>query len=234
MNKYRNIIIYSAVFATLALVSGLITFRVMVTRMTVEVPDLAGMELAQADRALEDRGLYLKVIGSKNDGSIPRGHVISQDVQAGSKMKGMGEVKVIVSKGPAVENIPGVVGEQIDEAMKLFTQKGLEARVVKVHSDTVEENTVIAQWPLPEDWDGQNITLVTSLGAYTVEYFCPSFEGLLKDDALTLARQLGLNVELTAAKSEPSAVEDQKPLPGETIAKGDTVYLQLKGVENYD
>lgn len=234
MNRYLKFIFYCATFIALVAISGFVTFRVMITRMTVEVPDLTGMKLAQADKALEDRGLYLKVIGEDNDARIPSGQVLNQDIPAGSKVKGMGEIKVIVSKGPAVEKIPGVVGEQISEALKLFTQKGLEAKVVKVHSDTVEEDTIIAQWPAPEDWEGQNITLVASLGSYKVNYYCPSLIGLLKNDALTLARELGLNVELTVANSEPSAVESQKPLPGETIAKGDTIYLKLKGVESYD
>lgn len=233
-DKHKKIATYSVIFFALAALSAYVTFRVMVTRMTVEVPDLSGMELASADKALEDRGLYLKVIGQENDTSIPRGHVLSQDIPAGSKIQGAGEVKVIVSKGPAVEKIPGVVGEQIGEALKLFTQKGLEAKVIKVHSNTVDEDTVIAQWPEPEDWEGQNVTLVSSLGFYKVKYYCPSFIGLIKDDALTLARELGLNVEMTAAYSEPSAVESQKPLPGETIAEGETLYLQLKGVDIYD
>ncbi len=118
--------------------------------------------------------------------------------------------------------------------MKLFTQKGLEISVVRVHSNTVEEDTILAQSPAPEEWNGQPITLLSSLGPYRVTYYCPSFVGLLRDDALMLARELGLNIELTEAGSGPSAVDSQKPLPGETIAKGDTLYLQLKGVEFYD
>lgn len=234
MNRFLKLISYLAIFAVLAAGSAFVTYRVMISRMTVEVPDLTGMDLTQADRALESRGLYMKVTGEDHDMSIPMGHIIGQDTPPGTKIKGMGEVKVVVSKGPAIRKIPGVVGEKIEEALKLFTQKGLEVKVVKVHSDTVEEDTVIAQSPAPEKWEGQSITLVASLGPYRVVYYCPSFVGLLKDDALMLARELGLNVELTEADAGYSAVESQKPLPGETIAKGDTLYLQLKGVEYYD
>jgi serine/threonine-protein kinase len=233
MKRLLKLFAYFVVFAALATGSAYVTYRVMITRMTVEVPDLTGMNLNEADRALEARGLYLGVAGEDHDLQIPTGHVLSQDISAGEKVKGMAEIKVVVSKGPAVKLIPGVVGEKFAEALKLFTQKGLEVKVVKVHSDTVEEDTVIAQWPAPEDWKGQNITVVASEGRYEVSYYCPSFLGLIKEDALMLASELGLNVELTEVDAEEVMVASQKPLPGEKIASGSTLYLQLKGVE-YD
>jgi beta-lactam-binding protein with PASTA domain len=233
MKRALRIFLYLLIFAALVAGSTFITYRVMITRMTVEVPDLEGMSLAEADSALESRGLYLKVAGEDNDLQIPSGHVLSQDVAPGEKIKGMAEIKVVVSKGPAIKLIPGVVGENLDEALKLFTQKGLEVKVVKVHSDTTAQNSIIAQWPSPEDWEGQNITLVVSEGPYEVSYYCPSFLGLLKEDALSLARELGLNVELTEAAEGEATVASQKPLPGEKILRGGTLYLQLKGVE-YD
>jgi beta-lactam-binding protein with PASTA domain len=233
MKKVLNIVALIAAFAVLATASTYVTYRLMITRMTVEVPDLTGMALNEADRALESRGLYLEVSGEDHDLQIPVGHVLSQDISAGEKVRGMAEIKVVVSKGPAVKLIPGVVGEKLGEALKLFTQKGLDVRVVKVHSNTIEEDTVIAQWPAPEDWEGQNITVVASDGRYEVSYYCPSFLGLIKEDALMLARELGLNVELTETNDAEVMVESQKPLPGEKIASGGTLYLELKGVE-YD
>ncbi|MGD2079916.1 MAG: PASTA domain-containing protein, partial [Nitrospirota bacterium] len=61
-----------------------------------------------------------------------------------------------------------------------------------------------------------------------------SFIGLLKADALMLARELGLNVEIEAPEAEPVVVEEQKPLPGEQIASGDILYLKFSEVESYD
>lgn len=234
MKRLLRPLAYVAIFAALLAGSAFVTYRVMITRMTVEVPDLSGMDLTQADRALEARGLYLKVTGEENDISVPKGHIISQDIPPGTDIKGMGEIKVVVSKGPAVKKIPDVVGEGLDNALKQFTQKGLEVKVVKVHSDTVEKGMVIAQSPAPEKWKGQSITLLASLGPYSVNYYCPSFIGLLRDDALMLARELGLNVELEAPRAEPLVVGKQKPLPGEKISQGDILYLQFSEVESYD
>jgi beta-lactam-binding protein with PASTA domain len=233
MKRALRIFAYFLIFAALAAGSAYLTYRVMITRMTVEVPDLTAMSLAEADGALEARGLYLKVAGEDNDLRIPSGHVLSQDVDPGKKIKGMAEIKVIVSKGPAVKLISSVVGEKVEDALKLFTQKGLDVKVIKTHSDTTEKDTVIAQWPSPEEWHGQNITVVASEGPYEVSYYCPSFIGLLKEDALSLAKELDLKLELTEQSAGEAMVLSQKPLPGETIVKGNTLYLQLEGVR-YD
>jgi serine/threonine-protein kinase len=233
MKRVLKIFAYLLIFVALAAGSTYLTYRITITRMTVEVPDLQGMSVADADHALEVRGLYLRVTGEDYDLRIPVGHVLSQDAEPGSKIKGRAEITVTVSKGPDVKLIPSAVGEKLDEAIKLFSQKGLEVRVVNIHSETTEKDTVVAQWPTPEEWAGQNVTLIASEGAYEVSYYCPSFLGLLKEDALLLARELGLNVELTEAPSGEASVESQKPLPGEKILSGNTIHLQLKEVE-YD
>jgi serine/threonine-protein kinase len=198
--------------------------------MTVEVPDLIGRSLAEADRLLDKRGLYLKVEAEDYDLSIPKGHIISQNIPAGSHIKGQSEVKVVVSKGPKVYLIPSVIGNTLAEAKNLFLQKGLEiSKVIYVHSDTVEKDRIIAQKPAPEEWTGGAVTLVVSKGPYNVIYYCPFFEGMLKEDALMLARELGLNVEIIGPIDTGRIIVSQKPKPGTEIKIGSTIYLKLKG-----
>lgn len=232
MKRPLRLLGYACIAIVLCAATAYVSYRIMITRMTVEVPDLIGMSLIDAGKALESRGLYIKVAGQDNDLQIPPGHVLSQDIAAGEKIKGLAEINVVVSKGPAVTLIPGVIGEKADEALKLFSQKGLEVARINVHSDTIEREVVIAQWPSPEDWKGQNITLVVSRGPYEVSYYCPSFLGLLRDDALSLAKELGLNVELTEAIEGEAIVGTQKPMPGEKILKGSTLFIQLKGADH--
>ena len=47
MKRFLRPAVYVAVFAALLGGSAFLTYRVMITRMTVEVPDLTGMELAR-------------------------------------------------------------------------------------------------------------------------------------------------------------------------------------------
>jgi serine/threonine-protein kinase len=198
--------------------------------MEVEVPDLTGISLAEAKKMLRSRGLYLKIVSEDYDMALPKGHVLSQDMPSGSHVRGQTEIKVAVSKGPELHLIPQVVGETLEAAEELFRGKGLEvSRVIHVHSDTIGQGRIISQEPAPDEWTGEPIRLIVSEGPYDVTYYCPSFQGMLKDDALMLARELGLNVKLTESEDVILIVTEQKPEPGTEISPGSTVYLEFKG-----
>jgi beta-lactam-binding protein with PASTA domain len=230
MKKFVKFPIYFLSFFLLVAVSSYVTFRVLSSGMEVEVPDLTGASLTEAENMLSSRGLYLKIISEDYDLVIPKGHVLSQDMPAGSHVKGQTEIKVAMSKGPELHLIPEVVGETLEAAEGFFREKGLEvSRVIHVHSETIGRGRIIAQLPAPDEWTGEPISVIVSEGPYAVTYYCPSFQGMLKDDALMLARQLGLNVELTESDDVIRIVTEQKPEPGTEIKAGSTVYLEFKG-----
>ena len=229
MRSLTKYAVYLLIFCALTVGSAYVTFQLAVEHISVEVPDLTGMDAASADEVLKGKGLYLKIKGEDYDTSVPRGRILSQDITGGSKVKGSAEVGVVLSKGPSVRLIPDTVGMVVDEARKEFVQKGLDVNVIEVHSETVEAGSVLAQRPGPEEWAGQGITLIASAGPYVGSYYSPSFMGLLKEDALGLARELGLNVELTVEGRGSLVVAGQKPSPGARILQNSTIYLQLKG-----
>jgi beta-lactam-binding protein with PASTA domain len=230
MKKIVKFPIYFLSFFLLVALSSYVTFRALSSSMEVEVPDLTGISRAEAEKMLGSRGLHLKVVSEDYDAAIPKGYVLSQDLPSGSHVKGQTEIKVAVSKGPELHLIPEVVGATVKEAEGLFGEKGLEvSRVIHVHSDTIERGRIIAQQPLPDEWTGEPISLIVSEGPYDVTYYCPSFQGMLKDDALMLARELGLNVKLTESEDVIRIVTEQKPEPGTEIKAGSTVYLEFKG-----
>jgi serine/threonine-protein kinase len=225
--------LYLLAFLLVGSAAAYISFRLLSAGLTVEVPALTGMSLAEAESALGLKGISLLVEAEEYDPTVPAGHVLGQDLEAGSHVRGEVEVKVVLSKGPEVRLIPSVIGESIGNATKLFVEKRLNlSRTIKVHSDTVVEGEIIAQRPAPEEWTGESITLIVSAGPYDVTYYCPSFQGMLKEDVLTLAAELGINVELTEPPGVRPALQiavEQTPLPGAEIAIGGTVYIKLGG-----
>lgn len=230
MSRLARFGIYVAIFAAVAAASTYAAFRVMSSGMEVEVPDLVGRSLSEADQMLESRGLYLKVKAEDNDPAMPKGHVLSQDMAAGSHVRGQTEIKVVISKGPDVHLIPSVIGESIESARKLFSDKGLTvSRVINVHSDEVAQGRVIAQKPAPDEWTGETISLIVSEGPHDGVYYCPSFQGMLKEDAVMLAEELGLKVRLREPARSLRIITGQSPEPGTEIEEGSTVHLDLGG-----
>lgn len=229
-NRAARVPFYIVVFFALTALSAYVAFRVLSSGMEVEVPDLVGKSLNEADSMLESRSLYLKVRAEENDPAMPKGHVLSQDIEAGTSVRGQTEIKVVLSKGPEVHLIPSFIGEDLAEAEKLFQEKGLKvSKVIYVHSDSVAEGRIIAQKPAPEEWTGETITLLVSQGPGNSVYYCPSFQGMLKDDALMLVRELGLKAKLEESMDSVRIVTGQSPEPGTEITAGSTVTLELKG-----
>jgi serine/threonine-protein kinase len=233
MKKPVRYSLYVLIFVIVSFTAGYITFSLFSAGLTVMVPDLTSLNLKDAEGDLGSIGLSLDVQSEDYDPNMPAGHVLSQNIEPGSLVRGHAEVSVVVSKGPEVRLIPSALGESLEDAKKLFLEKGIAvAQIIKVHSETEENGNIIAQRPAPEKWTGEEIKLVVSAGPYDVIYYCPSFQGMLKDDALLLAAELGINVELrekAGAEAGLEIVNEQKPPPGAEIKTGDTVYLKTGG-----
>lgn len=222
--------LYMLVFIVVGLLSGYLTFKVLSFSKTVEVPDLKGKNIIEANDILGKRGLYLKIEGEDFDPVISPGHIIRQDTPQGNKVKEQRWIKVVLSKGPKVLSVPDLVGQNIDEAELTAVRSGLKInRIVRVHSDTIEKGLVIAQRPNPDEAMKDGLSIVVSSGPYDIIYYCPDFTGKGMDDALDIAEKLRIKVEFTGSGRK---VKTQKPRPNSMIKTGDTIYLHLEGDTN--
>lgn len=231
LKMYRDIktiaryLLYVFAFVMLGLTFGYLTFKLLSFSRTVEVPDLYGKSLLEANKILTNNNLYLKIEGEDYDAVIVSGNIVRQDVPAGNKVKERRAIKVIISKGPRVKSVPLLTDETLVNAESLLIQKGLKiGKVIAVHSDSVEKDRIIAQKPRPEDQVSDTITVLVSTGPYEKKYYCPDFKGMPLEKAEELAKQMNLHF-MTEGSGE--TVESQKPQPGEIIKTGDTIYLKV-------
>ncbi len=227
LKKIAIIPLYILGFILIGLLSGFLTFKILSFSKTVDVPDLKGRTLIEANVLLTEKGLYLKAEGEEYDPVVLPGRIVRQDVPPGNKVKERRGIKVIVSKGPRVSSVPEVIGLGTDEAEFVINQSGLRVtRVIRVHSSKVKRDRVIAQWPAPDEAMRETMTLVVSSGPYNIIYYCPDFSGKDRDEAQTLAERLGLTVEFTG---QGEKVISQKPKPDTPVKPGDDIHLLLGG-----
>lgn len=232
MQKIKKIFLYFFWFSVLSILSGYITLKILHEGRTVIVPDLKARSLNEAVGLTKNIGLSLTVMEEAYDQYMPEGHILSQDIPAGTSIKGRGEIKVTVSKGVMPYFVPSVIGSTVDEAKEIFHQNGISlSNVISVFSNTIEKGRIIAQRPLPEEKTDEPVTLIVSKGPYGVIYYCPSFKGMSKEGALTLAQELGLKFELSGAGE---VVKAQRPEAGTLINADSTVWIQLEGRSNTD
>ena len=220
-----QLIVGAATFVVLGLTFGYLTFSILSFSRTVEVPDLYGKGLVESNKMLTKLGLYLKIEGESYDSSVPPGIIIKQDILPGKKVKERSGIRVIISRGPEEKSIPLLVSETIQNAEAMLLEKGLKVgKVLYVHSDTVEQDKIIAQRPGPYEQISDVITVLVSHGPYIQYYFCPDFRGMPFSQARDIIKQLQLTL---AVEGAGGIVEEQRPRPGTKIKAGDLIFVKL-------
>ncbi len=227
LNKALIFTFYIMGFIVIGLFSGYLSFKLMSFSKTVEVPDLGGKTLIEANELISKKGLYLKIEGEEYDTAIPNGSIMRQDIPPGIKVKEQRGIKVILSKGPKVLSVPDTTIGTIEEAESQLNKSGLRVnKIIYVHSNSAEKGRVIAQRPNPDEPISESISLVVSSGPYGIIYYCPDFSGKAREEATVLAEKLGIKIEFSGAGE---TVKSQKPKPNSVIKTGETIYLQLEG-----
>ncbi|MGD0883595.1 MAG: PASTA domain-containing protein [Thermodesulfovibrionales bacterium] len=227
MKKIFTVPLYLFGFILMGLLSGYLTFKIMSFSKTVDAPDLKGKTVIEATDLLTRVNLYLNVEGEDYDPTITVGRIIRQDIPPGNKVKEQREIRVFLSKGPKVQSVPDLTGQQLHDAESIIAKSGLRIeKIIRVHSRTIEKDVIISQRPNQDEAVMDSLSLVVSLGPYDATYVCPDFSGKSTDEASDLARQLGLRIELVG---QGDRVKTQKPKPSSLIKSGDTIELHLEG-----
>lgn len=170
MRRFIKIPLYTAVVLVVGILSGHLTVKVLSFSRTVAVPDLRGKTMMEANDTARGKRLYIRLEGEDYDSYIHQGSIIRQDIPSGSKVKEGREIGIVLSKGPRVQYVPDVVGQSIDRAELLLTDKGIRVgRIIYVHSDKVPKNTVLAQRPETNESGGDIFKIIVSLGSHEEE-----------------------------------------------------------------
>jgi len=93
----------------------------------VAVPDVVEMPVDAARAEIADAKLRSEVV-ERFDETVPAGIVISQDPKGGLADKNS-VVELVVSKGPPLVEVPGVVGKPVAEAQAILTEAGFQSSV---------------------------------------------------------------------------------------------------------
>lgn len=192
-----------------------------------DVPGVVGLDRSSAFTALEELGLDLVVAEEAHDLSLPAGAVLEQDPAAGSPLRRGGVVRVIVSTGPRIVELPDVVGRTQEEALARLGEHAFAVEVGEEFDDTAPRGTVIGQLPDPGTPvpEGSQVLVAVSLGIEQVEV--PDLQGLSRGEAasaLVDAKLEGAFVEEWSDEvPEEHAVVSQSTPARTTVDKGTVV-----------
>ncbi len=235
--KFLNQVIYSSLGAiALMLIIAISTFLITIdSKELTMVPDMVGIDLANAIIDLQDRSLYAKVQQRYSSDMSDKGTVLGQDPKQGTLVKAGTRVLLKVSKGASVEKLENYIGWSLIELenhlKSLVTNYGpllnLKKPYIYIYDDS-PAGTILEQKPLP----GTEISILTDLsivvskgpeGALTL---VRDYEGTLWQRALQLAIADGFPFTFSSRPAKrgetPGMVINQSP-SAESEVPGDTV-----------
>ncbi len=96
-----------------------------VEQTKVAVPDVVGLEREEAVTRLRDAGFQVSV-GEEASSEVAAGKVIRQSPLANLKVAKGSRVTIVVSTGPAMVEVPGVIDETADNAKDILRDVGLK------------------------------------------------------------------------------------------------------------
>ena len=191
---------------------------------TIDVPNVVGQTQAQAEQALRARGLAVGQI-SRHSNPERAGLVFAQNPKAGQGLAKGDPVALFVSTGPALVQVPALVGTSQLQASQTLQQVGLVPGMFLPRNSSQPAGRVLSSVP-PAGQQvpvGSKVTLIVSSGSLTL----PDVRGKTQSEAVGLLG--GFNVSfryVDDASDPPGTVIDQSPGPG-SAAAGSTVTLTV-------
>ncbi len=235
----RKSLIWATIFVfflTFLALGSLLAFQIILIGNRIEVPPVEGKSFEAAKRILEKKGLKIKIVGKEYSEIIEAGHIISQDPEPGRKLKKGEIVRVVLSKGKELIEVPDLAGKTEAEAGSLLGEKKLKVgEIERVFSDTVPEGIVISQEPKSGEKVeiGTPVNLKISQGVELV--IVPDVLNKNSEEATKAVSKAGLKYSLKEEFNEEveiGRVIRQTPQPGIEVKKGSTVEIVVsKGPE---
>lgn len=211
--------------AILVLATGAIF---VITRATIDVPDLTGKSLQDARTAIEAAGFTVGGESHIEHETAAEGTVVEQNPVAGARARSRTSVEIKLAAKPRIE-VPNVVGEILERAKGLIDRSGLVlAPAQSQESADQPQGTVLKQSPGAGTRVAKGETVQVVVAARPA-LMLPDVRGqLLAQAKKTLAaggmRIGGIEYRRSSERAE-GTVLDQRPGPDAKLERGSTVNL---------
>ncbi|MFC3999880.1 Stk1 family PASTA domain-containing Ser/Thr kinase [Nocardiopsis sediminis] len=212
--------------AVLAAAGFLVFILTRPTAEVVEIPDVAGMSQDQAETELSDAGFTNFSTDERPDPEVPEGDAIGTDPAGGQTTTADSEITLLISQGPEAQEVPDVIGSNVDEATQTLTNAGFEiGDRTEEESDSYEAGQIIRTDPAggTSADPGTAINLVVSSGSAQVTV--PDLVGLTEQEATDAVNEAGLNVQFEQEESdeEPGRIIRQDQGANSRVDPGTTI-----------
>lgn len=253
MRKVFTYLLLGLVLLLVFMASALLSMRFAIHGREVQVPDLARLTPAEAERKANAEGLVISIESRFYSNDVPAGRIASQVPAAGATVRRGWKVLLAQSLGPQQAAIPNLIGQSELAASINLHRRGLDVGSVSIiHLPGAAPQTVVAQSPPPDAKAiaSPRVDLVLAASDNSPQYVMPTFVNKPLAEAAAAVQQAGMKLggkwgmlakaasaPIGAARSqkkEESApaltgtVVKQYPLAGQKVSPGTEVYFEVK------
>ncbi len=197
----------------------------------VQVPDLRGLTIEEANEQYADLGLKFEEDGQEDSDEYEPGQIISQDVEEGEMVASGTVIHVTVAAAAEETEVPSVVGESSDSAMSRLEEAGFEVAREFQYDSSVDVGDVISQTPNAGSMaaKGDVVTIYVSQGTESAKV--PDVKGKSQADAQKALGDAGMNIGTVSEEFsdtvEAGLVIDQSVAAGKYADMGTKVDLVI-------
>jgi beta-lactam-binding protein with PASTA domain len=219
------------ILAAAAFLSAITAMRIAIHGREVNMPNLVGKNVSEANGLLHSRGLVLRV-ADRVYSELPINVVVKQTPPPGMLMKVSQQAHVVLSLGQRQLQIPLLEGNSLRVSRIELLRAGLQVgEVSSVTTPDEPVDTVMLQTPRPGAGAATpRVDVLVSAGTRDPAYVMPHLVGLNEADAQHRLDVAGLRrkVNYVSAPQWPhGAVVDQTPLAGLRIPGSITIELTV-------
>ena len=236
---YRMAVIGLLVFIALMVVSGIITFSLVLQgEEQTLVPDIQDMELSSALVKLQEKELYPRVSLRFSDDPESKGRILEQDPLPGAIVKAGRRISLVVSRGAAQDRVGDYVGQNVDEVkVHLQTVFSSTRQLITIREpsiyvfDKAPAGMILEQTPPPEtELSGPvQLVFVVSRCPEKPKVKVPDLTGLTLAAAVLQIEKSNIAFQFTQrpaeAREQPGTIVAQSPAPGSMEDAGTTVSI---------
>ena len=200
-------------------------------KTTLELPNIVGMDIAEAVDTLKGLGLKPVKVADEYDKNLPEGSVIWQIPTGGMKVKKGRTIRLAVSLGGQRVLLPELSGVILRQVEIELERMGLVVGdITYEHSEKLREETVINTIPPSQTIlnKGDTVSLVVSKGAIERYVIVPNFIGYPVNEKLSKeVSKAGLIMGEIRIKRLPDVkrgtIFEQTPYSGQRVPRGTVI-----------
>lgn len=222
-------------FLAVFFLSAILASRFIQRGDFVSVPDLVGKTMVEAGDGLAGKRFLLQEAGTEFSDRYERGRIVAQEPPAGSRVRAGRNIRVVVSGGSEMIEVPSLIGRSLEAAVKTLAEAGLQkGQISQIHTPRYAAGRIISQEPAPGSSPvsrNSAIDLLVSQGEAEPEFVMPDL--IERPAGRTVARlnELGFRVADIRYSYYPGhdagIILNQFPRAGYSVSKRSLISLEV-------